>query len=256
MKVVLLTLSVMALLVGCTAVKPNKTGGLTSVSRTISERLTDGGIERQVAKNLSFVHGLSANNYRVGINAFRGDVLLTGEVPNDTVKAAVAQMVKSIPEVGQVYNFLVISEPRSQSHTLHENYLKAKIVTKIMAQIRPSQYLIVVRNDIAYVMGVLTQDQMNLVNHAITSTDGILGSTTMNTLLLTQEELAQRPSSTPTNGYVLTQPLNQNQPNPYYAPVYSPSVYPAVQPAVQPAYPSQPNANSDYIRLYQGTNKP
>lgn len=161
-----------------------------SVSRSVSEHVTDMGIERQVLSNLSSIAGLTAVNHRVGIHAFRGELLLTGEVPSEATKQSIEHMAVSIKEVKKVHNRLkVFAEPKSQSHTVHENYLKAKYLSKLMTSgIKSSQYQVVVRDDIVYMMGILTVNQAQLASQLARQTEGIMGFVSLMTVLASNQE--------------------------------------------------------------------
>lgn len=152
--------------------------GVPAMYRTIPERISDEAIERSGYKNLTKINGVSENNVRIAIDSFRREVLLTGEVPSEQIKHDVAHMMASIHDVKKVYNNLTVTAtPKAQSHTLHENYLKSKIITKIMSAggIKSSQYKLVVRNNMAYLLGFLTAQQEQTFVNIIQSVQGMEG---------------------------------------------------------------------------------
>lgn len=158
-----------------------------AMSRTAIEKLEDFAIERRALQNINEINGLELGNHRVAVNAFRSDVLLTGEVPTEAIKTEIGQIIDSIREVGQVYNYLTVSEPKGHSHTLHEQYLKGKIDGRLFLHqkdnVKPSQYLVVVRDDKAYVMGVMTKAQQEEIVGTIRNTDGLKGVSLLNSLV-------------------------------------------------------------------------
>lgn len=139
--------------------------GVPVMNRTMTEHLADEGIERTVLKNLTNVEGVSQlppYGLRVVVNSFRREVLLTGEVPSQKMSQDIEAMVKSMKDVTEVFNYMTVSTtPRTQSHTLHEQFLKSKIIAKVLKDrfIRSSQYKVVVRNDNVYLMGYATPEQ-------------------------------------------------------------------------------------------------
>lgn len=158
-----------------------------AVSRTALEKMTDFSIEREIIKNINQITGIEDGNHRVGINSFRGDVLLTGEVPSDAIKTEIEQITKSIRQVDSVYNYLTVGEPKSQSHTLQEQYLKTKVDAKLLLKqkenITPSQYLVVVRDDMAYIMGVMTKAQQEEIIQTAYTVDGVRSVSLVNSLV-------------------------------------------------------------------------
>lgn len=209
-----------------------------SLNRSVPERLTDIGIKRQILSHLDGIEGLSQGNHRVAIDSFRGNVLLTGEAPSEQTAQAIANMAQSIAEVKRVHNRLSVGEAKSQSHSVHENYLKTKLNGKILVnKIRPSQYHLVVRDDTAYVMGALTYAQRNLIEKLAQETQGILGLVFLVDILVTQSESDSATNATPYS--------------------YSPQSGGAPQsdrPQTSGAYGN--TTQSGYIRLYQGTDSP
>ena len=152
--------------------------GVPVIYRTLPEAISDEAIERTSHKNLTNVHGVSENSVRIGIDSFRREVLLTGEVPSEQVKTDVANMISSIHDVKKVYNYLTVTAtPKAQSHTLHENYLKSKIIAKILGTggVHPSQYKLVVRDNMAYLLGFLTAQQEQTIINTIASVQGMEG---------------------------------------------------------------------------------
>lgn len=184
----LASLLVAALMNGCaTQNASNNTStnsGTPSMHRTIAERISDEFIERTSHKNLAGINGVSENNVRIAINSFRREVLLTGEVPSEQIKAEISAMVGSINDVKQVYNNLTVTAtPKAQSHTVHENYLKSKILAKIARTggVKSSQYKLVVRDNMAYLLGFLTAEQEQTVVNAIASVQGMEGVKVLST---------------------------------------------------------------------------
>lgn len=224
-------------LVGCATVQSP-----LSLKRTVIERIMDFGIENHIVRNLAVVEGLGNDDYRIGVNAFLDEVLLTGEVPNETVKRAIKTMARSIQEVSQVYNYLTVSKSKSRSHTVHESYLTAKVVAKLITKIHPSQYLIVVRDDIAYIMGAFTYEQLMEVQQAAKKTDGVLGFTSLLQVFMMQDEIDKAGSLQfmPSSGYVVTG--NQSEKTAYPLP----SDRPAYAPYPQNSYPQSGYPQTGY----------
>lgn len=155
------------------------------MGRSLIERINDGNISLLARRALSNIEGMTDNNVRIAIDSYRRDVLLTGEVPSEYIKQQVEQRILSVRDVDKVFNHLtVIDIPKSQSHTVHENYLRSKIHAKLLLNpdIKSSQYKIVVRDQTAYVMGDLTPAQQNDILNAIQNTSGMAMAVTLTTV--------------------------------------------------------------------------
>lgn len=191
MKKLLIVLTSMAM-IGLTACASNGTQsiGADAMGRTIPERISDSSIELTARRNLATIPGVSPNTVRIDIASFRREVLLTGEVPSEQIKIEVGRTIDSMRDVEKVFNYLTVVEtPKSQSHTLHENYLRSKINTRLLTNrhLKSSQYKVVVRDRTAYVLGYLTSEQQGYILEAIQATPGMEAAVTLTTLVSTQE---------------------------------------------------------------------
>ncbi|OPH39163.1 outer membrane lipoprotein [Moraxella lacunata] len=246
--------------------------GVPAMYRTIPERISDEAIERTSYKNLTNIRGVGENNVRIAIDSFRREVLLTGEVPSEQVKTDVANMVASINDVKQVYDNLTVTiTPKAQSHTLHENYLKSKIIAKIVSAggIRSSQYKLVVRDNMAYLLGFLTAQQEQTIINIIASVQGMEGVRMLGTridgdtsqLALTGDTLAIEDDPN-AGGMVyggntavntVNTPVYPTPNSPVATTSYPQSMYPNAPTTQMPSSPSQPNAG---VQTPAGTNRP
>lgn len=191
MKKLLIVLTSMAM-IGLTACASNGTQsvGADAMGRTIPERISDSSIELTARRNLATIPGVSPNAVRIDIASFRREVLLTGEVPSEQIKIEVGRTIDSMRDVEKVFNYLTVVEtPKSQSHTLHENYLRSKINTRLLTNrhLKSSQYKVIVRDRTAYVLGYLTSEQQGYILEAIQATPGMEAAVTLTTLVSVQE---------------------------------------------------------------------
>ncbi|UNU72676.1 BON domain-containing protein [Moraxella nasovis] len=272
----LMAVCVLASLTACSTLgmgDDNQNYGSYEFGRSVPERISDESIELTARRNLNRVSGISPDTVRIAIDSFQREVLLTGEVADETTKKDVEKMIGSMKDVKQVYNYLTVTPtPKSQSHTLQEGYIKAKIGTKLLANtaIKSSQYKIVVRNQIAYVLGYMTAEQRDYIYDAVQNTAGMASVVGLMTII-SQTDKAQdvavgmSPSTpAPTPAAVVATPIQA-----------APSIVPNAQPT-SGAYTMQeiylpnastnapinaspvyaPSSGSSYIELYQGTNKP
>lgn len=171
--------------------------GADAMGRTIPERISDESIELTARRNLATIPGINENNVRIAIDSYRREVLLTGEVPSEQIKVEVGRTIESMRDVLKVYNYLTVTEtPKSQSHTVHENYLRSKITTRLLANrdIKSSQYKVVVRDRTAYVMGYMTPAQQDLILKSVQDTPGMEMAVTLTTLVTETTDQAMQSS--------------------------------------------------------------
>lgn len=193
-----------------------------AMGRSIPERISDGSIELLARRQLSTIAGVDSKSVRVAIDSYRREVLLTGEVASADVKAQIEQSISALRDVSKVYNYLTISDtPKSQSHTVHENYLRSKIVTRVLSsrQVRSSQYKIIVRDRTAYILGHVTPAQQDVILQAVEATSGMESAVTLTTLVQAAGDL-QPYAASPQGAYLSSQPAQ-----PVLAPPPAPTTY-------------------------------
>lgn len=166
-------------LTGCTTnYLTNSTSGTYGVpvtERTIPQRLLDRSIEHTAKIN---VYGLQQDlqqNSRMSIDSFNSEVLLTGEVPTEAIKSQIEQVLKSMPDVRQVYNELDVSVARGYSSTVQDGYITSKLLAKIAANsgVKSSQLKAVTNNGVVYIMGRMTPTQQSNLIDIANDTAGI-----------------------------------------------------------------------------------
>ncbi len=151
------------------------TYGVPMTERTIPQRLLDRSIEHTVKIN---VYGLQENlqqTSRMSIDSFNSIVLLTGEVPTETIKAEVSKVVGSMPDVRQVYNELTVGASKGYSQTVHDGYITSKLMAKTAAAdgVKASQIRAVTNNGVVYIMGRMTPTQQSHLIDIANSTVGV-----------------------------------------------------------------------------------
>lgn len=151
------------------------TYGVPVTERTIPQRLLDRSIEHTAKIN---VYGLQENlqqNSRMSIDSFNSEVLLTGEVPSETLKTQVEKVISSMPDVRAVYNELNVGVARGYSSTVQDGYITSKLVAKAAANdgVKASQIKAVSNNGVVYLMGRLTPTQQSHLIDIANDTVGV-----------------------------------------------------------------------------------
>lgn len=151
------------------------TYGVPMTERTIPQRLLDRSIEHTVKIN---VYGLQENlqqTSRMSIDSFNSEVLLTGEVPTEAIKAEIEKVVSSMPDVRHVYNELNVSASRGYSSTVHDGYITSKLLAKVASSngVKASQIKAVTNDGVVYIMGRMTPTQQSHLIDIANNTVGI-----------------------------------------------------------------------------------
>ena len=173
--------------------------GVPVNERTIAQRVLDESIEHTAKVNIYALDESLRDNSRLSVNSFYSEVLLTGEVPDASIKEEITKIVSSMPDVENLYNRVNVSRPRGSSYTLHDSYITSKIVAKVIAsrQIRNSQIKVVTDDGIVYVLGRLTPSEQGRLIEIVNNTVGIKELILLTTLvddsgqILTKDRIMQ-----------------------------------------------------------------
>jgi osmotically-inducible protein OsmY len=114
-------------------------------------------------------------NTNIAISTFNSDVLLAGQVPEQWQKAKAEQIVKTIPDVNQVYNLLSISNPSSTLTRISDAWITAKVKAKLLASgdVDATQIKVVTENGTVYLMGILKPEEAQAAVDVASTTDGV-----------------------------------------------------------------------------------
>ena len=149
-------------------------GTVIADDRPVDEDISDIGLYAAVRKNLSAVD--SKFFLDVQVTVFRGEVLLTGALPNiDLIDKAVETTWKT-PDVGRVYNYIRLGKTSDFMDTSSDAAIASGIKTQLMLTkgIKASNYKVVVESGVVYVMGIETSsEEWEAARAVIADTTGV-----------------------------------------------------------------------------------
>jgi osmotically-inducible protein OsmY len=157
----LLGLTIASLLAGCTTpvmvgtVLFGGTAWVMSDRRTAGVMLEDEGIEMRARNRTIDVIG---NQGHVVVNSYNRQVLLTGEVFNESDRRAVEQAVRKVDNVASISNELVITWPSSMSERTNDLGLQAKVKATLLndGAVPSTAFKVVVERGVVYLMARVT----------------------------------------------------------------------------------------------------
>lgn len=140
--------------------------------RTTGSQLDDEVIED---KNALALDERFKGDFHINVASYNGVVLLTGEVPAESAKAEVEQVVHSTPKVRAVQNELVVgpvTDLGSRSNdTLITSKVKARFVEAEKFQI--NHVKVVTEHGTVYLMGVVRRDEGDAAAEIARTTSGV-----------------------------------------------------------------------------------
>lgn len=252
-KILTLTLCV-AFSSGCASFIANNTNtavGTDSGERSLGQIVIDKSIERTAKINLYKLDSRFKQS-RVNMESFHSNVLLTGQVPDQSLKQLAEDNVKAMSDVKTVHNFITVGNQISYSTIMQDLSVTANARALLMRApvVRESKVLIHTEDGVLYVMGRLNNAEIADLNSVLQNVGNI---TKIVTLIDNVEQ-----NQTNNTSYTSTMPtanVNSNTGVGLSAVTTTPLVetpvaidpnqqQPASVPTNNPATPSLPQQNS------------
>lgn len=161
---------------GCVLALAGAAGGgalMATDRRTVGTQADDRGIQ---VKAYSQISGTLPGEAHVDVTVFNRRVLLTGEVPDEDSKRSAEQIVRSIPNVNNVVNELVVQPKTSFTDRASDSYLVTRVKTALIAEkgISANDFKVLCERGNIYLMGLVTQDEGNHGAEVAASVPGVM----------------------------------------------------------------------------------
>jgi osmotically-inducible protein OsmY len=144
---------------------------VVSDRRSAGAQVDDEAIETKIAANANSTWG---NTIHLNATSYNGIVLLTGEAPDATTRAAIGAMAKGIDRVRSVQNEMVVAPNVPLSSSTNDSYITSKVKTRfIEANNFPANLVkVVTERQVVYLMGIVSHKEANAASDiASTTTD-------------------------------------------------------------------------------------
>ncbi len=178
MKTILKLLTAVILASQITACVPVVVGGAAAGGAMAADRRTSGtyvedeNIELKATKNIYDTLGEASH---VNITSFKGNVLITGEVPDDKTKTKAGNLVLAIENVKSITNELTIGPKTSISSRTNDAYLTSKVKAQFVSENRfQANYVkVVTENSVVYLLGYVTHKEADDAVEIARNTGGV-----------------------------------------------------------------------------------
>lgn len=167
--------------------------------RTSGIQLEDQAIELKVSNRIKEAIGDLGH---INVNAYNRRVLLTGEVPNESDRAAAQQAAAAVENVDNVYNELMVSLNSSFSTRANDVLLASKVKATLVdaRDIISNAFSVIVERGDVYLMGLVTEREANRAAELAASVKGV-NRVVKVMKIISEDELARklpRPANTST----------------------------------------------------------
>lgn len=162
-----------------TACVPVVIGGAAATGAMAADRRTSGVYVEDENIELKSTGQLQASlpeTAHVNITSFKGNVLLSGEVPTEEYKEHATAIVTKIESVKSVTNELVVGHRSTVSSRANDAYITSKVKTQFVTEKRfQANYVkVVTENATVYLMGIVTQAEADAAVEIARNTSGVV----------------------------------------------------------------------------------
>ena len=151
-------------------------GGVSAVGSAalsapgFEKRMDDAGL--MVALNRALLQEDDTLMLKIKIDALAGRVMLTGSVPEENALISLRKSVDAEPGIRQVFNYVVVSEPRGFAKVGRDSFISTRLRAALMTDqaISAVNFIIRTHRGVVYILGVAPTEEeaMRVVNHART----------------------------------------------------------------------------------------
>lgn len=164
------------LLQGCF---PLVAGGAAAVTLMAADRRTSGtyiedeGIEWRTRDVIRQRFG---NTVNVSVTSFNRNVLLTGEVPNESIRSEAARLAEGVANVRGVINELTLGAPSSLSARSNDTLVTSRVRARFVEHRTPgSQHVkVVTEGGTVFLLGIVTRAEADAATQIARTTAGVM----------------------------------------------------------------------------------
>jgi osmotically-inducible protein OsmY len=140
--------------------------------RSVGAQADDEAIELKYAQSRSNRFGDAVH---VNVTSYNGVVLLTGEVPDAAIKAALAELARTTDRVRRVHDEIAVRAPTPMSERTNDTYITSKVKARFVEQNKFSatHVKVVTERGIVYLMGLVRPEEADAAAQVAASTSGV-----------------------------------------------------------------------------------
>ena len=149
------------------------TGAFVAADRRQPEVVA--GDERVGITALSRIGDRYGERVHVNVTSYNYNVLLTGEVPNEQVKAGIEKLVVEIPQVKGALNELQVAGPSTLASRGNDTYLTGRVKGAFVTEnkFQANHVKVVTEAAVVYLLGLVTRKEADDATAIARSTSGV-----------------------------------------------------------------------------------
>jgi len=161
---------------GCAAVVVGGAATGTAVAldrRTAGVFVGDQEIELRAMNRLG--EAFPEKTGKISVTSYNRQVLLTGQVPDETTRSRATEVVKGVPDVRTVFNELGISGVTSYTSRANDTTITGNVKARLLRDERVpgTKIKVVTEAGVVYLMGLVTQAEADVATEIARTTSGV-----------------------------------------------------------------------------------
>lgn len=149
-------------------------GALMLTDRRISETyIADEGIEMRAAKRIAEKYG---EQVHVNLTSYNRMLLMTGEVPNPSIKSDIERLVSGVPNIKSIGNELAIAGPSNFGSRSNDSYITSKVKARFVDsnKFSANHVKVVTEAGVVFLLGMVTAEEAKAAVEIARTTGGVL----------------------------------------------------------------------------------
>lgn len=148
--------------------------GMAHNDRTTGTIIEDQAIEMRISKALR-EHPDLKDNARIKTISYNNNVLLIGQVPDETRAIEVEDLIANLDKVGTVYNELDVGAKKSIMTSSSDSWLTTKAKSQAFSgsEVDPLRVKVVTENGTVYLMGIVTREEADIATENVRKISGV-----------------------------------------------------------------------------------
>jgi osmotically-inducible protein OsmY len=141
--------------------------------RTTGVYVSDQEIELRAMTRLRDAFPQKTDN--ISATSYNRQVLLTGQVPDESIRSRATEVVKGIPDVRSVFNELTIAGVTSFTSDANDVGITSAVKTRLLRDERVPgiKIKVVTESGVVYLMGLVTQAEASVATEIARTTSGV-----------------------------------------------------------------------------------
>ncbi len=175
MRNILVILILSASLQGCF---PVVAAGAGAGALMVQDRRTSGAyVEDQAIETKAFdrIGKQFKNTVHVNVTSYNRNVLISGEVPDETAKIQVERIIANIQNVGKIYNELVVAGQSSLTSRSNDTLITSNVKMRFVGDKRFSatSIKVVTESGTVYLMGIVNRTEALAASEVASGSKGV-----------------------------------------------------------------------------------